>query len=169
MIFYLPKKFLEDFFKKVLTNLVGCCRLITEVGGYRPLCAHNNRKSEVTEMDNLKLCESDYRFMSVVWDNEPVASGKLVELCAEKLGWKKSTTYTTLKKLCEKGYAQNENTVVTSLIPKESVQKSTSEHFVRSTFEGSLPKFLVTFLGGKTLSEEESEELKRLIDEHKEK
>ena len=96
-------------------------------------------------MDNLKLCESDYRFMSVVWDNEPVASGKLVELCSEKLGWKKSTTYTTLKKLCEKGYAQNENTVVTSLIPKESVQKSTSEYFVRSTFEGSLPKFFGYF------------------------
>ncbi|MBO7161577.1 MAG: BlaI/MecI/CopY family transcriptional regulator [Clostridia bacterium] len=120
-------------------------------------------------MDNLRLCESDYRFMSVVWDNEPVASGKLVELCADRLGWKKSTTYTTLKKLCEKGYAQNENTVVTSLIPRESVQKDSSEHFVRNTFEGSLPKFLVTFLGGKTLSEEESEELKRLIDEHKEK
>ena len=73
------------------------------------------------------------------------------------------------KKLCEKGYAQNENTIVTSLIARESVQKDSSEHFVRNTFEGSLPKFLVAFLGGKTLSEEESEELKRLIDEHKEK
>ncbi len=120
-------------------------------------------------MDNLKLCESDYRFMSVIWDNEPVPSGKLVELCAERLGWKKPTTYTTLKKLCEKGFAKNENTVVTALIPKNSVQKQASERFVENTFEGSLPKFLVTFLGGKTLSEKESEELKRLIDEHKEK
>lgn len=107
--------------------------------------------------------------MSVIWDNEPVKSGELVKLCAQRLGWKKPTTYTTLKKLCEKGFAQNENTIVTSLIPRERVQKDSSERFVRNTFEGSLPKFLVTFLGGKTLSEEESEELKRLIDAHKEK
>ena len=133
------------------------------------VCTQNGKKSEAKKMDNLKLCESDYRFMSVIWDNEPVPSGKLVELCAERLGWKKPTTYTTLKKLCEKGFAKNENTVVTALIPKNSVQKQASERFVENTFEGSLPKFLVTFLGGKTLSEKESEELKRLIDEHKEK
>ena len=118
-------------------------------------------------MDNLKLCESDYRFMSVVWDNEPVASGKLVELCSEKLGWKKSTTYTTLKKLCEKGYAQNENTVVTSLIPKESVQKSTSEYFVRSTFEGSLPAFIAAFTKHQKISEKEIDAVQQMIDRYR--
>ena len=119
-------------------------------------------------MEHLKLCESDYRFMSVVWENEPIPSGKLVELCAEKLGWKKPTTYTTLKKLCEKGFAQNENTIVTSLIPREQVQAYASEHFVERTFEGSLPSFLAAFLGGKVISEQEAEALKRLIDSHKE-
>lgn len=119
-------------------------------------------------MEHLKLCESDYRFMTVIWDHEPVQSGRLVELCAQTLGWKKPTTYTTLKKLCEKGFAKNENTVVTSLVPREQVQAYASEHFVEHTFRGSLPGFLAAFLGGKTISQEEAEELKRLIDEHQE-
>ncbi|MBO5786954.1 MAG: BlaI/MecI/CopY family transcriptional regulator [Clostridia bacterium] len=119
-------------------------------------------------MENLKLCESDYRFMSVIWDNEPLPSGKLVELCSEKLGWKKPTTYTTLKKMIEKGFAQNSDTIVTALIPRERVQTFASEHFVEHTFNGSLPKFLVSFLGGKKLSDEEAYELKKLIDEHTE-
>ena len=119
-------------------------------------------------MEQLKLCESDYRFMSVIWDHEPVQSGKLVELCAEKLGWKKPTTYTTLKKLCEKGFAQNENTIVTALVPREKVQAYASAHFVEHTFAGSLPGFLTAFLGGRTISEREAEELKRLIDAHRE-
>lgn len=120
------------------------------------------------EEKNLKLCESDYRFMSVIWENEPIQSGKLVELCKDKLGWKKPTTYTTLKKMSEKGFAQNVDTIVTSLIAKEDVQVFASEHFVNNTFEGSLPKFLVAFFGGKKISEGEAEELKKLIDQHKE-
>ena len=119
-------------------------------------------------MENLKLCESDYRFMTVIWDNEPVASGKLVELCVEKLGWKKATTYTTLKKMSEKGFAKNENTIVSSLIPREEVQSYASEHFVEHTFRGSFPCFLAAFLGDKTISEKEAAELKRLIDAHRE-
>ena len=119
-------------------------------------------------MEHLKLCESDYRFMTVIWDHEPVPSGKLVELCLQKLGWKKPTTYTTLKKLCEKGFAKNERSCVTSLVARESVQKAESERIVEQTFSGSLPGFLVAFLGGKTISESEAEELKRLIDSHRE-
>ena len=119
-------------------------------------------------MDSLKLCESDYRFMTIVWEHAPVASGELVTLCAEKLGWKKSTTYTTLKKMCEKGFAQNTDTVVTALIPRDRVQAYESERFVERAFDGSLPGFLAAFLGGKTISEREAAELKRLIDEHKE-
>ena len=119
-------------------------------------------------MDGLKLCESDYRFMSILWDNEPLSSRALVDLCAQTLGWKKSTTYTVLKKLCEKGFAENEESTVRSLIPRNRVQAFASEHFVEHTFEGSLPGFLASFLGGKTLSEQEAAELKRLIDEHKE-
>lgn len=119
-------------------------------------------------MDTLKLCESDYRFMTVIWDHEPLASGTLVELCQEALGWKKSTTYTVLKKMCERGFAKNEDRVVSALIPREQVQAYESEYFVERTFDGSLPGFLAAFLGGKTISSQEAEELKRLIDRHKE-
>lgn len=116
----------------------------------------------------LKLCESDYRFMCVIWDNEPLTSRELVEQCLNKLGWKKSTTYTVLKKLCEKGFAQNENSTVTALIPRHQVQAYASEHFVEHAFGGSLPGFLASFLGGRTISEQEAAQLKKLIDEHKE-
>ena len=119
-------------------------------------------------MEDLRLCESDHRFMTVVWDHEPVSSGQLVKLCQEKLGWKKSTTYTVLKKMCEKGFAKNEGAVVTALIPREQVQAFESKHFVERAFDGSLPGFLAAFLGGKTISKQEADELKRLIDQHKE-
>lgn len=118
-------------------------------------------------MDNLKLCESDYRFMMVVWENEPVPSGMLVKLCREKFGWKKPTTYTVLRKLCERGLLKNENTVVRALVLKERVQRFESKNFVERAFEGSLPQFIASFLGGKTISEREAEELKTLIDAHK--
>lgn len=116
----------------------------------------------------LKLCESDFKFMCVVWENEPLASGKLVSLCNEELGWKKSTTYTVLKKLCEKGFAKNENSMISSLVAKDDVQQYASTKFVESSFNGSLPKFLASFFGGKKISSKEAEELKRLIDDFKE-
>ena len=119
-------------------------------------------------MDDLRLCESDQRFMNVIWDNEPLSSGTLVSLCARELGWKKSTTYTMLKRLCQRGFAKNENTMVSSLISRDSVQAYESEHVVQRTFGGSLPCFLASFLGGKTISDEEAAELKRLIDQHRE-
>ncbi len=118
-------------------------------------------------MENIMLCQSDYRFMSVVWENEPVSSGRLVTLCAERLGWKKSTTYTVLRKMGEKGFVKNEDAVVASLYKKEKVQAKESEYFVERTFDGSLPAFLTAFLGGKTISERDAEELKRLIDTHR--
>lgn len=118
-------------------------------------------------MELLKLCESDYRFMCVVWEHEPLTSRNLVERCDELLGWKKSTTYTTLKKLCTKGFAQNEDTVVSSRIPKEQVQAFASKHFVEHTFGGSLPQFLTSFFDGKAISGQEAMELKKLIDQHR--
>ena len=119
-------------------------------------------------MEELKLCESDFRFMDIIWANEPVPSGKLVELCFDKLGWKKSTTYTMVKKLSIKGFVKNEAAIVTSLIAREKVAAFESERVVERNFNGSLPCFLAAFLGGKTISEEEAAELKRLIDSHKE-
>ncbi|MBR5446615.1 MAG: BlaI/MecI/CopY family transcriptional regulator [Clostridia bacterium] len=118
-------------------------------------------------MEYQKLCESDFRFMTVIWDSEPVSSTELVNLCREKLGWKKSTTYTMLKKMIEKGLAKNEDTVVTSCVSRDSVQKNESELFVAQTFSGSLPCFLAAFLGNRTITAEEADALIRLIEEHK--
>lgn len=120
------------------------------------------------ENESLKLCDSDYRFMQIVWEHAPVGSGELVKLCSEILGWKKSTTYTVVKKLCEKGYIQNENAVVSVLIAKEAVQANETEYFVERTFDGSLPQFVAAFLGGKTISAKEAEKIKQMIDAHKE-
>lgn len=117
-------------------------------------------------MEDLKLCESDYRFMRVVWEHAPLPSGELVKLCAQKLGWKKPTTYTVLRKLSERGFVKNEDTVVTALIPKERVQVYQSERFVDRVFEGSLPQFLVSFLGERGISTQEADELREIIDRY---
>ncbi len=117
-------------------------------------------------MDGLKLCESDYRFMCVVWDSAPVQSGELVKLCARKLGWKKPTTYTVLRKLCQRGFVKNEDSLVTVLIPKEAVQLYQSGQFVDRVFEGSLPRFLVSFLGERGISKQEADELRAIIDQY---
>ena len=113
-----------------------------------------------------RLCDSDLRFMNVVWDNEPLSSNRLVKLCEQRLGWKKSTTYTMLRKLCEKGYAKNEMSTVTSTVDRAWVRANESDVFVEQAFSGSLPCFLVSFLGGKKISKEEADELKKLIDSH---
>ena len=117
---------------------------------------------------DLKLCDSEYRFMLLVWETEPVRSGDLVKISHDRLGWKRATTYTVIKKLAERGFLQNEDTIVSSLVPKEKCQAVASDYFVERTFEGSLPGFIAAFLGGKTISEQEAEEIKRMIDEHKE-
>lgn len=116
----------------------------------------------------LRLCESDFRFMCVVWENEPVSSHDLVLKCNEQLGWKKSTTYTVLKKMSEKGFAKNEGSVINSLVAKNDVQKYESNRVVNTSFDGSLPSFLASFFGGKKISEDEAQELKRLIDNYRE-
>lgn len=119
-------------------------------------------------MEEYRLCNSDYRFMMIVWEHAPVGSGELVRLCQEQLGWKKSTTYTEIKRLCEKGILKNEKAVVEALVSREEVQAQESDAFVERTFAGSLPGFLAAFLGGKKLSGEEAEELKNLIDNYRE-
>ena len=119
-------------------------------------------------METYHLCDSEYRFMQVVWDAAPVGSGRLAALCAEKLGWKKSTTYTVLKKLCGRGLLENENSVVNALAPREAVTAEAAEEFVDRAFGGSLPGFLTAFMSGRKLSAAEAEELKGLIDRHQE-
>jgi len=119
-------------------------------------------------MSKDKLAQSEARFAELIWKNEPIASGELVKLCGRELSWKKSTTYTVLKKLCEKGIFQNEDAVVTSLIKKDEYCARQSRRFVEDVFGGSLPGFLTAFIGGKKLSGRQAEELKELIDESKE-
>ncbi|NLM83448.1 MAG: BlaI/MecI/CopY family transcriptional regulator [Clostridiales bacterium] len=116
-------------------------------------------------MERFKLFDAEYKFVSIVWDNEPVKSTELVRLCSEKLGWKKSTTYTVLKKLCQRGILQNKDATVTALIRREDVQRYESKAVLDRAFDGSLPKFLTAFLSERKLSEQEAEELRRIIEE----
>ena len=117
-------------------------------------------------METPKIFESEYRFCQILWEAEPVGSTELVKLCQRRLGWKKSTTYTQIKKMCDKGYIENVQATVRVLVPREQVQADESAYFVERTFDGSLPEFLTAFLGGKTISEKEAERIKRMIDEH---
>lgn len=117
-------------------------------------------------MDAPKIFESEYRFCLILWDNEPVSSGKLVELCKEHLGWSKATTYTVIRRLSERGVVKNENTVVTALISKEEAQASRLEEMVEETFEGSMPAFIAAFSKSKKLSRQEVEQLQALIDSY---
>ena len=119
-------------------------------------------------MEHLRLAEGEYRFARIVWENEPLPSGKLVELSQKELGWKKSTTYTVLKKLVERGILRNENAVVTAAVPQEDILREESRAVVDRAFEGSLPSFLAHFMGGKTISNAEADELKAVIDRFRE-
>ena len=119
-------------------------------------------------MEASKLTEAEKKFADLIWQNEPISSGDLVKLCEKEMNWKKSTTYTMLKKLCKKGIFKNENAVVSSLITKDEYYSRQSIRFVEDTFGGSLPKFLTAFISGRRISRQQAEELKRLIDEHKE-
>ncbi|MDD4170532.1 MAG: BlaI/MecI/CopY family transcriptional regulator [Desulfotomaculaceae bacterium] len=116
-------------------------------------------------MEKYKLFDAEYKFASIVWDYEPINSTELVKLCADKLGWKKSTTYTVLKKLSERSILQNKEAVVTALVKREDVQKYDSNAVVEKSFDGSLPKFLTAFLDKRKITEKEAEELKQIIEE----
>ena len=122
----------------------------------------------IDESTTPKIFDSEYKFACIVWEHEPVSTRDLVKYCAEQLEWKRTTTYTVLKRLCERGIFQNEDSMVTSLIPKEEIQHGESRQFVKRTFGGSLPGFIAAFLGNDTLSDEEAEALKAMIDNHRE-
>lgn len=114
-------------------------------------------------MDDLHLGAVEARFADLIWKYEPLSSRALVALCGEELGWKKSTTYTVLKRLCDKGIFQNENGTVTSRMTKEEYAAAQSEKFVEDTFGGSLPAFLAAFTKRKKLSETELAEVQDII------
>lgn len=116
-----------------------------------------------------KIFDSELRFCEILWEHQPVRSSELAHLCAEKLGWKKSTTYTVIKRLTERGVVQTEDAVVTALVSRDQVQRAESRAFVERNFSGSLPGFLNAFVGGRGLSADEADELRRMIADLEEK
>ena len=114
-------------------------------------------------MEELRLGLVERKFADIIWKNEPLHSRQLVALCEAELGWKKSTTYTVLKRLCEKGIFCNENGTVQSLISKEEFNAAQSEQFVDNTFGGSLPAFFAAFTKRKQLSDSELAEIQKMI------
>ena len=116
-------------------------------------------------MKDIELGAVQERFADIVWANEPLGSGELVKLCEKELGWKKPTTYTVLRKLCEKGLLQNEDGVVTTLMTREDFYSAKSEQIVEDSYEGSLPAFIAAFTSRKKLSNAEVDEIQKMIDE----
>ena len=115
-------------------------------------------------MAEYKLGEVESIFADIIWNNEPLSSRRLAELAQERLNWKRTTTYTVLKRLCDRGLFQNSGGQVTSLVSREEFYARQSEQFVDSAFQGSLPAFLAAFSSRKKLSDSEIDELQRLID-----
>lgn len=118
-------------------------------------------------MNDIRLGPIETRFANLIWDNEPLSSGALVKLCEQALRWKKSTTYTVLRRLCQRGLFQNDGGTVRSLLSKNDFYALQSETFVQETFEGSLPRFLAAFSSRKKLSDQEIDALQKFIDERR--
>lgn len=111
-----------------------------------------------------RIPEGEYRFCLIMWEHEPVSTLELVKLCQEKLAWKRTTTYTVIKRLGERGVLKLENGIVTSLISKEEAEKAEIESFVESKFGGSLPAFLTAFTKHQDMSDSDLDEVQRMID-----
>lgn len=112
-----------------------------------------------------KIHEGEYRFCLILWENEPIQSAQLAKLCKERLGWARTTTYTIIHRLSERGVLKNENAIVTSLIKKEEVQLREMNEMMETTFEGSLPAFVAAFARRQKLSDEDVEALRLLIEQ----
>lgn len=113
---------------------------------------------------DMEIGEVQERFANLVWDHEPIPSGQLVKLCEQELNWKKPTTYTVLRKLCEKGLFRNEDGLVSAVLTREQFASRRSEQFVDNAFHGSLPAFVAAFTAQKGLSAQEAEEIQQMID-----
>lgn len=120
-------------------------------------------------MGNYTLGAMETKFAELIWESEPISSGELVKLCEKELNWKKSTTYTMLRRLCDRKIFQNKGGEVSSVISKRGFQALQSEQFVRETFDGSLPHFLAAFAMRRKLSEDEINELQKLISQNRER
>ena len=115
-------------------------------------------------METPKIHESEYRFCLILWEHEPVTAVELVKLCQQQLGWKRTTTYTVIKRLCERGVLQNDNGTVTSLVSRDAAQAREIDELVEEKFQGSLPAFIAAFTRRRDLSAAELDEVQRMID-----
>ena len=115
-------------------------------------------------MDFPKIHESEYRFCLIMWEHEPVTAVELVKLCQEQLGWKRTTTYTVIKRLGERGVLKNDNSIITSLVSKDEAQACEIDELVEKKVEGSLPAFVAAFTRHQNISEAELDEVQRMID-----
>lgn len=115
-------------------------------------------------MEQYKLFDAEFKFVSIIWEYEPVNSTELSRICLKELGWKKSTTFNMIRKLAERGILKNENATVTTLVKREQIQKYESEALLDKAFDGSLPTFLAAFLKDKKLSKKEADEIKKMIE-----
>jgi len=120
-------------------------------------------------MTDYQLGEVEARFADIIWQNEPIVTNALVKLCEEQLQWKKSTTYTVLKRLCEKGIFQNQKGTVTSMLSKAEFFAAQSERYVEKNFDGSLPAFLAAFTSRKRLTPDEVQQLREMVENYTEK
>ena len=118
-------------------------------------------------MNEIELGAVQLKFADIVWEREPVSSGELVKVCEKELNWKKPTTYTVLRRLCEKGILKNENGVVSSLIPRDEFYSAKSEQIIEESFNGSLPAFIAAFISRKELTAKEADEIREMIDSFK--
>ena len=114
---------------------------------------------------DIELGAVQERFADIVWAHEPIHSGDLVRLCEKELNWKKATTYTVLRKLCEKGLLQNENGIVSSLVSREDFYSAKSEQIIDDSYQGSLPAFIAAFISRKKLTEQEAAQIQKMIDD----
>ena len=119
-------------------------------------------------MKEYKLTRTEAKFADLIWANAPVSSMELVKLSEKEMGWKKSTTFTVLRTLCAKGLFKNEDAMISSVLDKDDFIAKQSRRYVEDTFGGSLPKFITSFMGGDKLSDNQANELMRLIEQHKE-
>lgn len=119
-------------------------------------------------MQQCKLGEMEQKFAELIWEQEPVSSGELVRLCQREFQWKKSTTYTMLKRLCERGIFENRGGTVAALVKRQDFRAMQGEQFLQETFDGSLPQFLAAFTRRNRLSDQEVAEIEKLIEDHKE-
>lgn len=116
-----------------------------------------------------KMFEQEYKLCCIIWELEPIASPRLVEVCKERMGWAFTTTYTVIKRLIDKKILARENAIVTTLFTKEEVQEAQIDHLVEKTFDGSVPAFVAAFTKSRSISEKEVDAIQRMIDDYREK